>query len=137
MLKKIIIIENNNKIQCNSEEEVIKLLIDNNYYELTEEEKLEKREIKAMANCINNNMKIVREIDIDTDNIENKFIIKDEMTYILSLLITNNVMLLERIDSNIYTSRINKNGMKDNYIIVNKFAKRLLENYLRDIQRKK
>ncbi|MBO5412849.1 MAG: hypothetical protein J6A29_00825 [Clostridia bacterium] len=137
MLKKIIIIENNNKIQCHSEEEVIKLLIDNNYYELTEEEKLEKREIKAMANCINNNMKIVREIDIDTDNIENKFIIKDEMTYILSLLITNNVMLLERIDSNIYTSRINKNGMKDNYIIVNKFAKRLLENYLRDIQRKK
>lgn len=137
MLKKIIVIENNNKIQCNSEEEVIKLLIDNNYYELTEEEKLEKREIKAMANCMNNNMKIVREIDIDTDNVENKFIIKDEMTYILSLLMTNNIMLLERIDSNIYTGRINKSGMKDNYIIVNKFAKRLLENYLQSIQRKK
>lgn len=137
MLKKIIVIENNNKIQCNSEEEVIKLLIDNNYYELTEEEKLEKREIKAMANCMNNNMKIVREIDIDTDNVENKFIIKDEMTYILSLLMTNNIMLLERIDSNIYTGRINKSGMKDNYIIVNKFAKGLLEKYLQSIQRKK
>ena len=132
MLKKIIIIENDKKIQCDSEEEVIRLLIDNNYYELTEEEKLEKREIKAMANCINNNMKIVKEIDIDTDNIENKFIIKDEMTYILSLLMTNNIMLLERIDSNIYTGKINKSETKDNYIIVNKFAKMLLENYLKE-----
>lgn len=132
MLKKIIIIENDKKIQCDSEEEVIRLLIDNNYYELTEEEKLEKREIKAMANCINNNMKIVKEIDIDTDNIENKFIIKDEMTYILSLLMTNNIMLLERIDSNIYTGQINKSETKDNYLIVNKFAKMLLENYLKE-----
>ena len=132
MLKKIIIIENDKKIQCDSEEEVIRLLIDNNYYKLTEEKKLEKREIKAMANCINNNMKIVKEIDIDTDNIENKFIIKDEMTYILSLLMTNNIMLLERIDSNIYTGKINKSETKDNYIIVNKFAKMLLENYLKE-----
>ena len=125
MLKKIIIIENNNKIQCDSEEEVVRLLIDDNYYELTEEKKLEKREIKAIANCINNDMKIVKEID--NDNIENKFIIKDEMTYIFSLLMTNNIMLLERIDSNIYTGRMNKTGLKDNYIIVNKFGKRLLE----------
>lgn len=137
MLKKIIIIENNNQIQCDSEEEAIKILIDNNYYELTEEERLEKRKIKAMANCINNNMKIVKEIDIDTDNVENKFIIQDEMTYILSLLVTNNIILLERTDSNIYTGRINKSEIKDNYIIVNTFAKRLLENYLKRIQRKK
>lgn len=135
MLKKIIIIENNNKIQCDSEEEVVRLLIDDNYYELTEEKKLEKREIKAIANCINNDMKIVKEID--NDNIENKFIIKDEMTYIFSLLMTNNIMLLERIDSNIYTGRMNKTGLKDNYIIVNKFGKRLLESYLKDIQEEK
>ena len=135
MLKKIIIIENNNKIQCDSEEEVVRLLIDDNYYELTEEKKLEKREIKAISNCINNDMKIVKEID--NDNIENKFIIKDEMTYIFSLLMTNNIMLLERIDSNIYTGRMNKTGLKDNYIIVNKFGKRLLESYLKDIQEEK
>ena len=135
MLKKIIIIENNNKIQCDSEEEVVRLLIDDNYYELTDEKKLEKREIKAIANCINNDMKIVKEID--NDNIENKFIIKDEMTYIFSLLMTNNIMLLERIDSNIYTGRMNKTGLKDNYIIVNKFGKRLLESYLKDIQEEK
>lgn len=132
MLKKIIIIiENENKIQCDTEEEVVKLLIDDNYYKLSPEEKTEKMEIKAMANCINNKMKIEKEIDINSEDVENKFIIKDEKTYVLSLLITNNIILLERIDSNIYTKTIDKSKMKDNYIIVNKYAKDLLKNYLK------
>jgi len=130
MLKKIIIIENNNKVQCDTEEEAIKILIDNKYYELNEKEKFEQREIKALANCINNNMKVVKDIDLNKEKIDNKFIIKDEKTYIYSLLITNNIMLLERIDSNIYTNKIKKDNIKDNYIIVNKFAKDLLKNYL-------
>ena len=129
MLSKIIIIENDNKVQCDSEEEVIKLLIDKRYYELSEKEKSEKREIKALANCINNKMQIVE--DSDSEDIENKFIIKDEITYVLSLLITNKIILLERIDSNIYTANINKSEMKDNYVIVNKFAKELLKIYLK------
>ena len=130
MLKKIIIIENNNKVQCDTEEEAIKILIDNKYYELSEKEKFEKREIKAIANCINKNMNVVKDIDLNKENIDNKFIIKDEKTYIYSLLITNNIMLLERVDSDIYTNKIKKDNIKDNYIIVNKFAKDLLKNYL-------
>ena len=128
VLSKIIIIENDNKVQCDSEEEVIKLLIDKRYYELSEKEKLEKREMKAIANCINNSFEIVE--NVNSKDLENKFVIKDETTYVLSLLIINKIILLERIDSNIYTSSIDKSNMKDNYIIVNKFAKELLKNYL-------
>lgn len=128
MISKIIIIENDNKVQCDSEEEVIKLLIDKRYYELSEKEKLEKREMKAIANCINNSFEIVE--NVNSKDLENKFVIKDETTYVLSLLIINKIILLERIDSNIYTSSIDKSNMKDNYIIVNKFAKELLKNYL-------
>ena len=128
MLSKIIIIENDNKVQCDSEEEVIKLLIDKRYYELSEKEKLEKREMKAIANCINNSFEIVE--NVNSKDLENKFVIKDETTYVLSLLIINKIILLERIDSNIYTSSIDKSNMKDNYIIVNKFTKELLKNYL-------
>ena len=128
MISKIIIIENDNKVQCDSEEEVIKLLIDKRYYELSEKEKLEKREMKAIANCINNSFEIVE--NVNSKDLENKFVIKDETTYVLSLLIINRIILLERIDSNIYTSSIDKSNMKDNYIIVNKFAKELLKNYL-------
>ena len=137
MLKKIVIIEGDNKIQCDSEEEVVKILIDSNYYNLTEKEKNEKRKIKAMANCMNNKMKIVDQIDINNESVDDKFIIIDEITYILSLLMTNNIILLERVDSNIYTGTIDKSKIKDNYIIVNKFAKELLESYLKRVQRKK
>ena len=137
MLKKIVIIEGDNKIQCDYEEEVLKILIDSNYYNLTEKEKKEKRKIKAMANCMNNKMKIVDQIDINTESVDDKFIIIDEITYILSLLMTNNIILLERVDSNIYTGTIDKSKIKDNYIIVNKFAKELLESYLKRVQRKK
>ena len=121
MLNKVIIIEDDNKVQCDSVEEVVKTLID-------EKEKLEKREMKAIANCINNSFEIVE--NVNSKDLENKFVIKDETTYVLSLLIINKIILLERIDSNIYTSSIDKSNMKDNYIIVNKFAKELLKNYL-------
>ena len=128
MLNKVIIIEDDNKVQCDSVEEVVKKLIDEKYYELDEKEKLEKREMKAIANCINNSFEIVE--NVNSKDLENKFVIKDETTYVLSLLIINKIILLERIDSNIYTSSIDKSNMKDNYIIVNKFAKELLKNYL-------
>ena len=128
MLNKVIIIEDDNKVQCDSVEEVVKTLIDEKYYELDEKEKLEKREMKAIANCINNSFEIVE--NVNSKDLENKFVIKDETTYVLSLLIINKMILLERIDSNIYTSSIDKSNMKDNYIIVNKFAKELLKNYL-------
>ena len=133
MLKKIIVIENFNKVQCDTEQEVVKLLIDDNYYKLSSKEKKEKMEIKALANCINNKMKVVDKIISNEESIENKFIIQDEKTYILSLLITNNVTLLERIDSDIYTGLLNKENFEDNYIIVNKFAKELLKKYLKNI----
>ena len=40
MLNKVIIIEDDNKVQCDSVEEVVKTLIDEKYYELDEKEKL-------------------------------------------------------------------------------------------------
>ena len=39
-------------------------------------------------------------------------------------------LLLERKDSNIFTKKLNKDKIKDNYIIVNTFAKELLKKYI-------
>jgi len=131
MLKKIIIIENGEEIQCNTLEEVVKTLIDENYYNMTQSQKIEKMKIKALANCINNKKKVVQEMTVNlANNLEEIFIINDEITYILSLLTTNNVLLLERRDSNIFTGELNKENLKDNYIIVNTFAKELLNKYV-------
>ncbi len=127
MLKKIIIVEDNNQYQYDSLEDVVKELIDENFYNMSQEEKGKKMEMKALANCLNNEMKIIK--DIDGQSIEGKFIIKDEITYILSLLTTGNILLLERIDSNIFTKDIDKSNFNDNYIIVNTFADELLKKY--------
>lgn len=129
MLKKLIIIEDGKEVQCDSLEELVKLLIDNKYYDMSDEEKIEKMKIKALANTLNNKMEIVEEIF--DDNIEGKFIIKDEITYVLSLISTDKLILLERKDANIFTKSLNKGQMTDNYIIVNKFAKDLLIKHIK------
>lgn len=128
MLKKLIIIEDGQEVQCNDLKEVVEILIDENYYNLTEEEKLKQRTMKALANTINNKMEVVEEIT-DKD-LENKFVVKNEITYILSLLITNNILLLERFDADIFIKSKDKEKIKDNYIIVNKFAKEILKKML-------
>lgn len=128
MLKNLIIIENGQEEQYGSLEELAKALIDEKYYEMDDEDRKEKMTMKALANTINNRMEIVQ--NADAGNIDGKFIIKDEVTYILSLISLNRVMLLERIDANIFAKDLNKENMKDNYIILNKFAKELLAKYL-------
>ena len=132
MLKKIIIIENGKEIQCNTLEEVVKTVIDENYYNMTPFQKIEKMKMKALANCINNKKEVVQELPVNVEEtIQDKFIIQDEITYVLSLLTTNNILLLEKKDSNIFTKDLNKENLKDNYIIVNTFAKELLSKYIR------
>ena len=133
MLKKLIIIENEETIQKDTFEEIVKVLIDEDYYYLNNEEKINKMKLKAYANCLNNKMEVIEREDIkDISNIKNKFIIKDEITFVLSLLITNNIMILERIDSDIFTKSIDKKSIKDNYIIVNRFAEDLLKKYVQN-----
>ncbi len=130
MLKNIILIENNKKYQCDTKQEVVKMLLDEDFYNLSEQEKNKKMHMKAIANCFNN-MEISDGTDLKNNfNINEKFIIKDETTYILSLLITNKIILLERIDSNEFTKQLVKSKFTDNYIIVNKFAKELLQKYM-------
>ena len=130
MLKKLIIIENGKEFQFDTLDELVKELIDKNFYNMTQNEKKEKMKMKALANCLNTKMNIVEGITAD-DSIDEKFIIKDEITYILSLLRTNNVLLLERKDANIFTKYLNKENFEDNYIILNTFAKEILDKYIK------
>ena len=130
MLKKIIIIENDEQVQCDTLEEVVKILIDENYYNMDQSKKIEKMKMKALANCINNKKTIVQEIKKDMQDITEFFVIKDEITYILSLLMTDNIMLLERKDANIFSGELDKENIENNYIIINQFAKELLEKYI-------
>ena len=117
MLKKLIAIENGESYQYDTLEELVKDLIDENFYEMQQNEKVEIMQKKAVANSFNS---------FEDKNWGKINKIEDEMTYILYLLTTNNIVLLEHKDSEIFTKDIDKAELKDNYIIVNSFANELL-----------
>ena len=130
MLKNIIIIENGAEAQCDTLEDVVKQLIDKDYYAMTGNQKLEKMKIKASANCINNKMEVINKSELINCTLDNKFIIGDEICFILSLLLTNNIIILEEKESNIFTKHLEKKHLDNNYIIVNNFARELLLKHL-------
>ena len=81
--------------------------------------------MKAIANCINNSFEIVE--NVNSKDLENKFVIKDETTYVLSLLIINKIILLERYNVNSkllkYSPKIYK-GLKER-ISIKKIGKKV------------
>lgn len=111
MTKKLIVIENGEYFQYDKLEDLVKDLIDDNFYEMSQEERINKMHINALAN------------GLDRASIIN---IKNEKEYILSVLVSNRIILLERIDSEIFTKDIEKSKIEDNYIVVNTFALELL-----------
>lgn len=114
MLKNLIVIENGKSYQFETEQELVKKLICENYYELTEDKKIEAIKIKSIANSLNLKENISENINTEKD-------------FILFLLIdNNNLILLEKKDSNIFTGKLDKNKFSKNYILVNNFAKQLL-----------
>lgn len=129
MLKKLILIEDDDKYQFDTLEELVCLIIDKNYYQMTEEEKKKKLELKAFANCMQEKIEIITNLDgeLKTDG---KFVAVDEISYIYSLLLLDKVTILESTDSNILTAKLDKSKITKNYIIVNHFSKELLNKYL-------
>ena len=115
MLKKLIVIEDDEEFQCDNIRELVKKIVDKNYYNYTEEEKYNKLNMLALANSLGN---------------DDKFLTRNEITYILSLLMANKIVLLENKNADIFTKYIDKSNIKNNYIIVNKFAKEILQKYV-------
>lgn len=128
-MKKLILIEGNDKYQFDALEEMVRFIIDDKYYEMSRLEKKKLLDMKAFASSLPYKVNIIDRLKKD-ELIEGKFIIYDEITYILSLLLLNKVTLLESTDSNIFTEYLDKSNISDNYIIVNCFAKELLSSYM-------
>lgn len=108
------------------------------YFDLSQEERLKVRYEKAHAisqfhkylpivnteqGTYGDNFDIVKK-DYD---FENAFIIDDDYSYILSLCKINSFMLLEVRNSNIFTELIDKSEIKDDLVVINHFAKEILD----------
>ncbi len=132
MLDKLIIIEDDKDYQCSTFEEIVKYLINENYYNLTKQEKENIIMKKAIENAIDKGLKIIKNKNqIKEKDLNKSFIIIDEMTVILSIIKDQSkIVLLERKDSNIFNKYIKIPNNNDNYTIINTFATQTLKNYL-------
>ena len=118
--------------QCSTFEEIVKYLINENYYNLTKQEKENIIMKKAIENAIDKGLKIIKNKNqIKEKDLNKSFIIIDEMTVILSIIKDQSkIVLLERKDSNIFNKYIKIPNNNDNYTIINTFATQVLKNYL-------
>lgn len=130
MLDKLIIIEGDKDYQCSTFEEIVKYLINENYYNLTKQEKENIIMKKAIEKAVDKDLKIIKNNNQIKD-LNKSFIIIDEMTVILSIIKDQSkIVLLERKDSNIFNKYIKIPNNNDNYAIINTFATQALKNYL-------
>lgn len=132
MLDKLIIIEDDKDYQYSTFEEIVKYLINENYYNLTKQEKENIIMKKAIENAIDKGLKIIKNKNqIKEKDLNKSFIIIDEMTVILSIIKDQSkIVLLEKKDSNIFNKYIKIPNNNDNYTIINTFATQVLKNYL-------
>lgn len=128
----LIVIEGKEKYKYDNIENLIESFVSKNYFDMPNKEKSNTLEKKAIANTMMDNIKIVKLNKYPDDFEENAFILYNEISYILSMLKFNKLMLLERTDANIFGRYINKETIEDNYIIVNKFANEILKKYLEE-----
>lgn len=129
-MENLIVIEGKEKYKYNDIESLIKGFINERYYNMSETEQKNELEKKAIANTIQDNIKIYNMESKAQSYDKEAFIVYDEITYILSMLKFNKIILLEKTNANIFGKYINKENITDNYIIVNKFANEIIQKYL-------
>ena len=129
-MENLIVIEGKEKYKYNDIESLIKGFINEKYYNMSETEQKSELEKKAIANTIQDDIKICNIKEKAKNYDKEAFILYDEITYILSMLKFNKIILLEKTNANIFGKYINKENITDNYIIVNKFANEIIQKYL-------
>ena len=129
-MENLIVIEGKEKYQYRDIESLVEKFINENYFYMDEADRKVELEKRAIMNNPQNKIKICK-LDNKTTNFDkNAFIIYDEITYILSLLKFNKIILLEKTNANILGKYINKENIEENYLILTKFADEIMQKYL-------
>lgn len=188
-LKDLILIQGNNNFQANTVEEIIKQIVNENYYEMEPQKQEEELYKNALAQSLGKNAEIFNTIEeykkYKDNNIlkqeKKPIILENERIYLASLInlnsekpYINGILMLENKKANIFTKDILKKDMfkeersvpnispnqniysdsqgedkpaqnmisenqekenKNNYIILNAFSEKILENELNEIKK--
>ena len=115
--KRLILVQDGKYEMFDSLKEMICFLLGDDYYSLSSDARRKRVSFKMGANSV---------FSLNENNIS----CFDEICFVYWLLLNTNVFLLERKDSGIFTGGLSKSGIYDDYIIVNKYAKNLYDDYI-------
>ena len=141
--KNLIMILNNEKYQYDGKEELMQSLLgdeENDYNDMSETEKKERRRLKAYINLQGQEEYITNykqdSLKKGKFPVNEKFLIDNDDMYIMSLLRMNAMVLLERKEANIFANKINKEDIDDNFLVLNGYADEITENYKKEVDQK-
>ena len=141
--KNLILIVDDEKYQYDTKEELLQDLLgdkENNYNDMTEEEKEKRRRLKAFIN-LKGREKYITNYKQESSkkgmfSTDEKFLIDNDDMYVMSLLKMNEVILLEEKNAKIFSAKIDKTDIEDNYLVLNYYAKDIVNNYKAKIDAK-
>ena len=123
--------------QFDTFEELIEQYFGEDYEEKSDEDKLRERYMKMYPYSLLNRKRVCIDVatgfaggefvEIEEQGIEDKLFIGNEKDFFLSLCMLDELKILERKDSNIFTGNLNKMNMQGNYVLVNAYAEQLLK----------
>lgn len=130
--KNYVVVEYEKKYEFDKIEDIIKSILGENYYDLSEEEKYEKLKLKTYINAVAKNIPIIEMKNSKQilDIKEEIYILKDEMTFLLSLAKNKDIVIFEKesnkeLAKDIDTTNLRK--ISEEYIVINDCANQILE----------
>ncbi len=116
--KNYVVVEQGEKYEYNSIEEIIKSILGNDYYELSDKEKYEKIKLRTFINA---KVKKLPIIDLEQE---------DEITFLLSLIKNNDIVVFEKESNKKLTKNIDTTNLRKvsgEYIVVNDCIDQILK----------
>ena len=129
-----ILLEGNNEYATDDYQDIVRKLIAKDYYEqpADKRKKLIKRvaEMNAINQRAHGNDIVVKDSYKVGDDLSKTLYTCDDKAYILSLVSTKILFLLERIDSEIIAKGVKTEEYEENYHVINVHGEELLKRYL-------
>lgn len=130
--KNYVVVEYEKKYEFDKIEDIIKSILGEDYYNLSEEEKYKKLKLNTFMNAGIKNIPIIEMKDTkQTPNIENEiYILKDEKTFLLSLAKNKDIVIFEKESNKELAKNIDTTNLRiisEEYIVINDCANQILE----------
>lgn len=130
--KNYVVVEYGKKYEFDKIEDIIKSILGEDYYNLSEEEKYKKLKLKTFMNAGIKNIPIIEMKNSKQilDIKEDMYILKDEKTFLLSLAKNKDIVIFEKESNKELAKNIDTTNLRiisEEYIVINDCANQILE----------